>query len=121
MAQGDTVFSGPDRASGDALHIADMSACSTNRERATASGSERDTSSPFAVGRDIYKKLKYDALAYFYHNRSGIEIAMPYAGDAKRARPAGHASDKSVPCAAVTTGHRVHLRSRRHRRLVRRR
>ncbi len=98
VAQGDTVFSGPDAASGEIVHLADMSSFKQPGEgyrlRVGA-----DTSYPFAIGRDIYKKLKYDALAYFYHNRSGIPVAMPYAGDAKWARPAGHASDKSVPCA----------------------
>ena len=42
--------------------------------------------------------MKYDALAYFYHNRSGLPITMPYARDKKWTRAAGHMSDKSVPC-----------------------
>jgi len=58
-----------------------------------------DTSYPFPIGRELYKKMKYDALSYFYHNRSGIPITMPYAGDPKWTRPAGHMDDKSVPCA----------------------
>ena len=64
-----------------------------------------DVSHPFDIGPDIYQKLKYDALAYFYQTRSGIEIKMPYAGDSKWARPAGHVGvqpnhgDKDVPCA----------------------
>jgi endoglucanase len=57
-----------------------------------------DKSDPFTIGNDVYKKLKYDALAFFYHQRSGIEIAMPYAGESKWARPAGHLVDKKVPC-----------------------
>lgn len=58
-----------------------------------------DKSDPFAIGTDIYKKLKYDALAFFYHQRSGIEIAMPYAGNQQWTRPAGHLVDKKTPCA----------------------
>ena len=58
-----------------------------------------DESSPFEIGRGIYRKLKYDALAFFYHQRSGVEIAMPYAGGVEWTRPAGHLGDKSVPCA----------------------
>ena len=58
-----------------------------------------DRSHPFSIGPRIYRKLKYDALAFYYHNRSGIEIVMPYAGQPQWARPAGHLSDSSVPCA----------------------
>ncbi len=98
VAQGETVFSGPDAASGETLHLADMSSFKQPGEGYRLRVG-KDTSYAFAVGRDIYKKLKYDALAYFYHNRSGIPIAMPYAGEMRWARPAGHLSDKSVPCA----------------------
>ena len=57
-----------------------------------------DKSDPFSIGNDVFHKLKYDSLAFFYHQRSGIEIAMPYAGDTKWTRPAGHVVDKKVPC-----------------------
>jgi hypothetical protein len=53
---------------------------------------------PFDIGPDVYKKLKYDALAFFYLQRSGIDIKMPYAGSKAYERPAGHVGDKSVPC-----------------------
>ncbi len=55
-------------------------------------------SAPFDIGADVYKKLKYDALAFFYLQRSGIDIKMPYAGSKTYERPAGHVGDKSVPC-----------------------
>ena len=48
---------------------------------------------------DIYHRLKYDALAFFYLQRSGIPIEMPYAGSAAYVRPPGHPGDKSVACA----------------------
>ncbi len=98
LADGETVFNGNDPASGEALHLVDFS----SYKKPTAHLELRvggETSYPFAVARDLYRKLKYDALAYFYQNRSGIPITMPYAGDVKWTRPAGHASDKSVPCA----------------------
>ncbi len=41
--------------------------------------------------------LRYDALAYFYHNRSGIEIEAQYVGE-EYARPAGHLTDAEVTC-----------------------
>jgi len=34
--------------------------------------------------------MKFDALAFFYHKRSGIPIEMPYAGGEQWTRPAGH-------------------------------
>jgi endoglucanase len=98
VAQGETVFNGPDAASGETLHLADMSTFKKPGEGYHLRVG-KDTSAKFSVGKDIYKKLKTDALAYFYHNRSGVPITMPYAGEAKWTRPAGHESDKSVPCA----------------------
>ena len=89
---------GLDAPSGDKVHIIDFSPFqSAGRGFVLAVGEDR--SRPFEIGTGIYHKLKYDALAYFYHNRSGIEIGMPYAGEPQWARPAGHLSDKSVPCA----------------------
>lgn len=98
VLSGETKPIGMDADSGDNLHAIDFSAATTPGEGYVLQvGSEK--SYPFTIGNDIYKKLKYDALAYFYHNRSGIEIKAEYVGDPKWARPAGHLSDKEVPCA----------------------
>lgn len=97
-AAGKTQVFGPDRASGDRVHLIDFSAATRPGSGYTLRVGE-DGSHPFAVGADIYRALKYDALAFFYQNRSGIEIAMPYAGGKDWTRPAGHLSDRSVPCA----------------------
>ena len=114
--------SAPTPPSGDSVHLVDFSRFKKPGKgytlRVGNDGATRSTSAD-----DLYEKLKYDALAYFYHNRSGIAIAMPYAGDAQWARPAGHLGDAndgdtSVPCAP---GSRLRLLARRHRRLVRRR
>ena len=83
--------------------MVDFSTCKTPGKDYTlwVSG---DGSHPFDIGKDVYKKLKYDALAYFYQTRSGIEIKMPYAGGKQWTRPAGHVGvapnqgDKGVPC-----------------------
>jgi len=89
---------GLDVPSGDMVHVIDFSAYkATGRGLTLGVGAER--SRPFDIGASIYHKLKYDALSYFYHNRSGIPIAMPFAGGEQWARPAGHLSDKNVPCA----------------------
>ncbi len=98
VLSGETKPLGMDADSGDQLHAIDFSA-------ATAPGDGyvlevgTDKSYPFRIGNDIYKSMKYDALSYFYQNRSGIEIKADYVGDPKLARPAGHLSDKEVPCA----------------------
>jgi len=48
---------------------------------------------PFDIDTDIYSEMKYDALKYFYHARSGTEIEMPYCEENQWARPAGHTED----------------------------
>jgi endoglucanase len=103
VATGTTRVIGPDAASGEFLHTADFS-------RVTAPGQGYvlevygERSYPFAIGNDTYQQLKYDALHYFYHNRSGIEVAQPFAGGDEWTRPAGHIGvppnqgDLAVPC-----------------------
>jgi endoglucanase len=103
VAAGETKPFGKDAASGDEVQIADFSSFKTPGKDYTLSVGA-DVSHPFDIEADLYKKLKYDALAYFYHTRSGIEIAMPYAGGKQWTRPAGHVGvapnqgDKAVPC-----------------------
>jgi endoglucanase len=96
-ARGRTVPTGLDADSGDALHAIDFSDAQAEGRYVLRVGG--DESAPFRIARDLYAELAGDALAYFYHNRSGIEIVMPFAGDAKWARPAGHLSDERVACA----------------------
>ena len=59
-----------------------------------------ESSYPFLVKADLYHQLKYDALSYFYYNRSGTDIALPWAKDIKWTHRAGHLSDNQVPCLA---------------------
>jgi endoglucanase len=96
VASGKTTPYGLDATSGDRVHVVDFSSFKTpGRGYVLKSGDAQ--SDPFAIERDVYDKLKIDALRYFYHNRSGVEIKMPYAGGEQWARPAGHPSDKA-PC-----------------------
>jgi len=49
----------------------------------------------YSAGTTVIVKIevqdnKQDALAFFYHKRSGIPIEMPYAGGEQWTRPAGH-------------------------------
>ena len=110
-----TVF-GLDKASQDTLHLVDFSQLTKEGEYMLEVAGE--TSHPFEVRADAYRALKYDALRYFYHNRSGIEIETQYTGggrgsyapDAQWARPAGHLSegvnkgDYDVACWPVAEG-----------------
>ena len=105
VASGSTTVFGNDAASGDQVHIADFSSYTTQGTGYTiVVGSV--ASYPFDISATAYRTLKYDALAYFYHNRSGIAITMPYAGASQWTRPAGHIGvapnlgDTNVPCAS---------------------
>jgi endoglucanase len=96
-AFGKSQPAGFDAPSGDPVHVIDFTVFKgTGRGFVLGVGSDR--SAPFDIGNAVYRKLKYDALAYYYHNRSGVEITMPYAGGSQWTRPAGHLSDSKVSC-----------------------
>jgi len=98
-AEGQTQAFGADAASGERLHVIDFSSVTTEGRGYRLQVAEAE-SHPFDIRPDAYRALRSDALWFFYHQRSGIEIKLPYAGDAKWARPAGHLGDSSVPCAS---------------------
>ncbi len=107
VMSGKTVVFGHDEASGDYVHIADFTSCKIQGAGYTLhSGSS--VSHPFDIDRAVFSRLKYDALAFFYHSRSGIAVTMPYAGEPRWTRPAGHLNkspnmgDADVPCAPDT-------------------
>jgi len=103
VAQGTTVPFGADAASGDKVSIVDFSNYAGEGNGYTLRVGS-DVSHPFDIRNDIYRKLKYDSLAFFYQQRSGIPIEMPYAGVPELAHPAGHVGvlpnrgDKAVTC-----------------------
>ncbi|MEU4888233.1 glycoside hydrolase family 9 protein [Streptomyces xinghaiensis] len=102
VAAGKTKPAGTDPTSRQNVHTFDFSKVMTAGEGYTVTIGE-DTSEPFAIGDDLYSSLRSDALAYFYHNRSGIEIEADLVGE-EYARPAGHIGvepnqgDLDVPC-----------------------
>jgi len=106
VAKGTTIPFGFDAASGDHVSIADFSAYTEKGSGYTLHVGQ-DVSHAFDIRDDLYGKLKYDALAFFYQQRSGIPIEMPYAGNPQWVRPAGHLDvkpnigDTSVPCTAM--------------------
>ncbi len=99
---GKAVFSGKstpfgfDKASGDNVQIIDFSAFKTEGIY-TLKAATGETSQAFKIGiLDTYSGLMYDALNYFYQNRSGIAIESQYitSGDAEKlARRAAHNPD----------------------------
>lgn len=108
-ADGKTLVHGEDPASGEFVHHIDFSAVDEPGEgysiavddRAAAEDSHFDqVSPPFAIGGALYQTLRADALAYFYFNRSGIPIEMPYATHERWTRGAGHPSDAKAACRA---------------------
>ncbi|MFC3116632.1 glycoside hydrolase family 9 protein [Cellvibrio fontiphilus] len=122
VASGQTLPTGTDAASGDNLHQIDLS-------NVTATGSGftltvgGDTSYSFAISNTALKPALYDALKYFYHNRSGIAIETQYTGggngsfasNSKWSRPAGHLNigankgDINVPCWSGTCNYSLNV------------
>jgi endoglucanase len=110
-ASGETKPIGKDAASGEDVHVIDFSSVTAPGKDYTLTVGN-DISHPFDIAADLYRKLKYDALAIFYHQRSGTPIVMPYAGGKQWVRPIAHVNvkandpvktspntgDKAVPC-----------------------
>jgi endoglucanase len=88
VAKGTTIPFGFDAASGDQVSIADFTAYAEKGTGYTLRVG-KDVSHAFDIRDDLYAKLKYDALAFFYQQRSGIPIEMPYAGDRSGCDPGG--------------------------------
>jgi len=105
-ASGKTVFSGQttplgrDAASGQTVHRADFSQLKDEGSGFVleANLGKPESSHPFDVRSDVYKQLKYDALSFFYQQRSGVPIVMPFVTQEQWTRPAAHQGDDSVPC-----------------------
>ncbi|MFD9439084.1 glycoside hydrolase family 9 protein [Streptomyces sp. NPDC060006] len=101
-ASGRTVVRGADAASGESTHVADFSAY-----RKTGRGFvlvvDGRSSAPFDIRADLYDGMRSDAMAFFYHQRSGTPIEASLVGPSY-ARPAGHLGvapnqgDTNVPC-----------------------
>ena len=98
-ASGKTRPFGDDRSSGESVQQIDFSSFNApGKGYKLKVGPGKAESLPFEIGPDVYKRMKHDALAFFYLQRSGVPIKMPYAGSKGYERPAGHTGDKSVPC-----------------------
>lgn len=87
---------GFDEASGEYVHWIDFSAYQRPGEELQLK-TDVVQSFIFPIRGDIFDRLPTDALKYFYHNRSGVEIAWPFV-EQTLSRPAGHLSDARVEC-----------------------
>ncbi|BCD97340.1 glycoside hydrolase family 9 protein [Marinagarivorans cellulosilyticus] len=99
IATGETIDQGFDQASGQVIHSIDFSDISQTGSNYTIVVTEGDmvvVSYPFDIAYDLYDDMKKEALAYFYHNRSGSPILEDVV-TAEFAREAGHQEDMMVP------------------------
>jgi endoglucanase len=99
---GKSVVKGADHASGDNVHTIDFSSYTTPGigYKLSVADSAVDltkttvaNSMKFSIGNDLYSTMKYNAIKYFYHSRSGVPITMPYADRQDLTRLPGHPSD----------------------------
>jgi endoglucanase len=104
VASGQSAVKGADPLSGDSVHVIDFSSYDTVGTGYVLSAAGA-TSHPFDISADPVRKLRYDSMAFFYHQRSGTPILSQYVGS-QYARPAGHLNvapnqgDTNVACRA---------------------
>jgi endoglucanase len=112
-ASGQTTVRGADASSGDNLHVVDFSSVDSVGTGYVLSVGGIN-SFPFDISADPIRRLRYDALAFFYHQRSGTPILAQLVGT-QYARPAGHINvapnrgDNAVPC-RVSCGYTLDVR-----------
>jgi endoglucanase len=102
VAEGQTTPYGQDKSAGESVQLVDFGKFTTPGKGYVldVAGAKSD---PFDIDAHIYSQLKLDAFKYFYQTRSGIPIAMPFAGGEQWTRPAGHPNEKATcaPAAAL--------------------
>jgi len=99
-AEGRTRVVGDDAASGEHVHLVDFSAFQSIGDGFRIAVGDVQ-SRPFRIAPNLYDRLPFDALAYFYHNRSGTPILARHAGGAQWARPVAHERER-VSCFSGT-------------------
>jgi endoglucanase len=114
VASGPTVVRGMDPASGDSTHVADFSSY-TRAGTGYVLSVGGQSSHAFDIRADLYEGLRSDAMAFFYHQRSGLPIEASLVGS-PYARPAGHLGvapnkgDTRVPCQAGVCDYSLDVR-----------
>ena len=96
VASGQTSIFGQDNYTDDNVHEIDFSSFTT-----AGTGYKLEVggvdSAPFDISNALYNSLKQDSLAYYYRDRSGIDILAQYSGQ-DWARPASYLSDSNITC-----------------------
>ncbi|NLW47070.1 MAG: hypothetical protein GXY86_07005 [Firmicutes bacterium] len=98
LASGFTTVLGTDTSSGDHLHLIDFSSFNDPSVRSAYLYAKNGTlKCPDQINMtyDLYEDLKYDALNFFYQQRSGIAINLPLNMGLRR--PAGHVDQNGNP------------------------
>lgn len=94
VALGETTPFGMNQGSGRNVHAIDLSTL-TAPGRGYVLRVGDAASHPFDVDAALYRTLKTDALAFFYHQRASIAIEARYVGETW-ARPIAHAPDAAT-------------------------
>jgi endoglucanase len=97
VSSGQSHVGGSDKESGDDVHQVDFSQVTTPGQgyQLLVDGEESHT---FDIDARVYEPLKDAAFAFFYHNRSGTPIEIPWAGQWQWTHGPGHLSDSEVAC-----------------------
>jgi endoglucanase len=97
VASGKTHVGGNDKDSGDDVHQADFSGVARPGKgyHLVVDGA---SSYGFAIDARVYHPLQQSALNFFYQNRSGTPIEIPWAGQWQWTHGPGHLSDAEVSC-----------------------
>ncbi len=97
VASGKTHVGGPDKDSGNEVHQADFSAVTVPGKgyQLVVDGQQ---SYRFSIDAHVYRTLELGALNFFYQNRSGTPIEIPWAGQWQWTHGPGHLSDANVAC-----------------------
>jgi endoglucanase len=97
VASGKTKVEGSDKDSGDELHRADFSAVNLPGKgyRLMVDGA---SSYHFSIDSRVYRGLELSSLNFFYQQRSGTPVEIPWAGQWQWTHGPGHMSDADVGC-----------------------
>ena len=97
VASGKTEVGGSDKDSGDDVHRADFSGV-TRSGKGYHLVVDGESSYGFAIDPAVYRPLELSSLNFFYQNRSGTPIEIPWAGAWQWTHGPGHLSDAAVGC-----------------------
>jgi endoglucanase len=97
VASGKTQVGGSDKESGDDVHQADFSSV-TRPGKGYHLVVDGTSSYGFSIDARVYRALELSSLNFFYQNRSGTPIEIPWAGQWQWTHGPGHLSDAEVAC-----------------------